>query len=48
MGSNALKGYKKILEKLKENGVREKDEVREIRSLGLETMRLPLNSSMKP
>jgi hypothetical protein len=41
MGSTALKGFEKILDKLKENGVQEKDEVREIRSLGLETMKLP-------
>lgn len=41
MGTNALKGFKRILKKLKENGVQEKDEVREIRSLGLETMKLP-------
>jgi hypothetical protein len=39
MGNNALKGFESILKKLKENGVQEKDEVREIRSLGLETMR---------
>ncbi len=41
MGSNALKGFKKILDKLKESGVQEKDEPREIRSLGFETMRIP-------
>ncbi|HWR57980.1 MAG TPA: hypothetical protein VN328_03750 [Thermodesulfovibrionales bacterium] len=41
MGGNALKGFQKILKKMKENGIEEKDEVREIRSLGLETMRLP-------
>jgi hypothetical protein len=41
MGSNALKGFERILVKLKENGLQEKDEVREIRSLGLETMRIP-------
>jgi hypothetical protein len=44
MGSNALKGFEKILDKLKKNSVQEKDEVREIRSLGLETMRLPEKS----
>jgi hypothetical protein len=48
MGSNALKGFKKILKKLKENGVQEKDEVREIRSLGLETMRVPDSSMSSP
>jgi len=41
MGNDALKGFKEILKKLKENGIPGKDEVREIRSLGLETMRLP-------
>jgi hypothetical protein len=41
MGNNALKGFQKILKKLKDQGVREEDEVREIRSLGLETVRLP-------
>lgn len=41
MGGTALKGFEKILRKLKENGVQEKDEVREIRSMGLETVRLP-------
>lgn len=40
MGNDALKGFDTLLRKLKENGVEEKDEVREIRSLGLETMRL--------
>ena len=39
MGNNALKGFDTILKKFKANGVEEKDEVREIRSLGLETMR---------
>lgn len=38
MGSDALKGLDRILMILKENGVEEKDEVREIRSMGLETM----------
>jgi hypothetical protein len=41
MGNNALKGFENILHKLKEYGVEEKTETREIRSLGLETMRLP-------
>ena len=48
MGSNALKGFERILKKLKENGVQEKDEVREIRSLGLETMRLPDRITSSP
>ena len=39
MGNNALTGFETILKKFKENGVEEKDEVREIRSLGMETMR---------
>ena len=39
MGNDALKGLDAILENLRANGVEEKDEVREIRSLGLETMR---------
>ena len=39
MGNNALKGFDTILKKFIDNGVEEKDEVREIRSLGLETMR---------
>lgn len=41
MGGTALKGFEKILKKLKENGVQEMDEVREIRSMGLETVKLP-------
>lgn len=41
MGSTALKGFERIVERLKENGVLEKNEVREIRSLGLETVKLP-------
>ena len=48
MGSNALKGFERILKKLKENGVQEKDEVREIRSLGLETMKLPDKITSSP
>jgi len=39
MGGTALKGFEKILQKLKENGIQEMDEVREIRSMGLEIMR---------
>ena len=39
MGSNALKGFEAILEKMRDNGVEEKGEVRQIRSMGLETMR---------
>ena len=39
MGSDALKGLDDILANLRANGVEEKNEVREIRSLGLETMR---------
>ncbi len=39
MGNDALKGLDTILENLRANGVEEKTEVREIRSLGLETMR---------
>lgn len=41
MGSNALKGFERILIKLKDNGVQEKGKVREIRSMGLETVKLP-------
>jgi hypothetical protein len=48
MGSNALKGFERILKKLKENGVQEKDDVREIRSLGLETMNLPDKGTSAP
>jgi hypothetical protein len=44
MGNDALKGFKEILMKLKSNGVQETDEVREIRSLGLETMKFPVKS----
>ena len=39
MGNDALKGLDTILGNLRANGVEEKTEVREIRSLGLETMR---------
>ena len=39
MGNDALKGLDTILGNLRDNGVEEKTEVREIRSLGLETMR---------
>ena len=39
MGNDALKGLDDILANLRANGVEEKAEVREIRSLGLETMR---------
>ena len=39
MGNDALKGLDAILGNLRANGVEEKNEVREIRSLGLETMR---------
>ena len=39
MGNDALKGLDTILENLRANGVEEKADVREIRSLGLETMR---------
>ena len=39
MGNDALKGLDTILGNLRANGVEEKVEVREIRSLGLETMR---------
>ena len=39
MGSNALAGFDTILKKMRDNGVEEKDEVRQIRSMGLETMR---------
>ena len=46
MGNDAMKGFQKILKALQEHEVQEKDEVREIRSLGLETLRLP-PSSMK-
>lgn len=41
MGNNAMKGFQKILKALKEHEVQEKNEVREIRSLGLETLQLP-------
>ena len=47
MGSNALKGFERILERLKQQGVQEKGEVREIRSLGLETMKLPENQKIR-
>jgi hypothetical protein len=39
MGSNAFAGFDEILKTMRENGVEEKDEVRQIRSMGLETMR---------
>jgi len=42
MGSTALKGFERIVERLKQQGVQEKGEVRVIRSLGLETARLPV------
>ena len=45
MPSRDLKGFWK---KLKENAVQEKDEVREIRSLGLETMKLPDKGTSVP
>jgi hypothetical protein len=41
MGSTALKGFERIVERLKQQGVQEKEEIREIRSMGFETMRLP-------
>ncbi len=39
MGGTALNGWPLLLKRLQENGVEEKAEVKEIRSLGLETMR---------
>lgn len=41
MGSTILKEAQKIVEALRNSGVKEKEEVREIRSLGLETVKLP-------
>jgi len=41
MGNTALKGFEQFLKKLKDDGVQKKDEIREIRSLGLETVKLP-------
>jgi len=42
MGSTLLKGFERIVERLKQQGVQEKEEVRVMRSLGLETVRLPV------
>lgn len=39
MGKEALKGFERITESLRSFGVRELDEVREIRSMGFEVMR---------
>jgi len=41
IGSDILKGSVKIIKAMKQAGVHEKSEVREIRSLGLETVRFP-------
>lgn len=39
MGREALKGFERIIESLRSFGVKELDEVREIRSMGFEVMR---------
>lgn len=39
MGKEALRGFERIIEKLRSFGVRELDEVREIRSMGFEVMK---------
>ncbi len=41
MGSTMLKGVENIAKKLKQSGVQEKKEVKEIRSFGFETIKLP-------
>jgi hypothetical protein len=41
MGNTMLKGTDKIIPALKQAGVREKHGAEEVRSLGLETLRLP-------
>ena len=41
MENSALKGFENILKKLKENGIPEENKVREIRSLGFETLKFP-------
>jgi hypothetical protein len=41
MGSPLLKGTEGIIDTLRNTGVREKPEVKEVRSLGFETLRLP-------
>ncbi|GEM_PF-4910851 len=39
MGTTTLKGFKKIIEILKTSGIREVEDLREIRSIGMEIMR---------
>jgi len=39
MGNEALKGFEKIIEKLRSFGVKELDEIREIRSMGFEILK---------
>ncbi len=39
MGTTALKGFEKIIETLHKKGIKRKDEIREIRSMGFEIMR---------
>lgn len=40
MGTTALKGFERIIEKLKGFGVKESDEVKEIRSMGIEIIKI--------
>ncbi|MBI2831602.1 MAG: hypothetical protein HYX79_05020 [Chloroflexi bacterium] len=42
MGTSMLKESKDILKALRQSGVQQKTEAKEIRSLGLETVRLPV------
>lgn len=39
MGTTAMKGFEDIIERMRGLGVRELDEVKEIRSMGFEVMR---------
>ncbi len=39
MGTTALKGYEKIIEALHKKGIKRKDDIREIRSMGFEIMK---------
>jgi hypothetical protein len=41
MGNDMLKGLRSLVNQMKKHGVKESTDVRVIRSLGLETMRLP-------
>lgn len=41
MGTTALHGFERILESLSKNGVRFIDKARDIRSMGLETVKFP-------